>query len=255
MFACLRRSAKPWEEFERGSRSWNEFSSRDQDAIVGQYLPKVRYLAQMLKKRVPISMDYNDLFNAGVLGLLDALRKYDPRSSNLFSTYAENRINGAMKDELRSRDPLSRATRALVRELSAAADSFERKYGRRPSETELARAAGLPLDDVRRGLQAMEQQMGATDMSLLAETLTNESLESGGTPCNDAIRNEVVANIRSCLAELNQREQFILTMSYVEEYSLKEIAKALKVSEGRVSQLRSQAIRRLQDLYTKRFGR
>ncbi|MDO5536684.1 MAG: FliA/WhiG family RNA polymerase sigma factor [Desulfovibrionaceae bacterium] len=254
MFACLFKTASPLEQFEEGKRSWNEFTAKEQSSIVNEFLPKVRYLAQMLKKRVPVSMEAADLFNAGVVGLLEALSKYDPRSGNRFSTYAESRINGAMLDELRRRDPLSRATRTLVKTLSAAIDKFESRYGRRPSERELCKASKLSLEDVRKGLQAMEQQV-STDMQALAETLTNEALESGGTPCSSAIRNENVANIRFCLTKLSEREQFILSMSYVEEYSLKEIAQALKVTEGRVSQLRSQAIRRLQDIYTKHFGR
>lgn len=255
MFACLRKSVAPWQLFEEGRKSFKEFSAKDQEGIVTEYLPKVRYLAQLLKKRLPASMEYNELFNAGVLGLLDALNKYDPTSQNSFSTYAENRINGAMKDELRSRDPLSRGSRTLVKLLSSAQDNFERQHGRMPSEADLAKMCKLSIDEVRRGLTAMEQQMGTQDMYQLAETLTNDGLGSGGTPCNDAIRDEVVMHIRTCLAELNEREQFILSMSYVEECSLKEIASALKVSEGRVSQLRAQAIRHLSDRYMRRYGR
>ncbi len=254
MFALFAKAASPRELFEEGRKSWNEFSPREQNAIVDAYLPKVRYLAQTLKKRVPGSVEYSDLFNAGVLGLLDAAHRYDPASGSTFSTYAENRINGAMLDELRRKDPLSRGTRALVRSLGAIMDRYEIRCGRRPTETELAREAKVSVEEVRRGLQAMEQQV-STDMSMLAETLTSESIESGGTPCSSAIRNEIIGNIRACLSELNEREQFILSMSYVEEYSLKEIASVLKVTEGRVSQLRSQAIRRLQRIYSERFGR
>ncbi len=255
MFACLRKTVAPWQLFEEGRKSFQEFSAKEQESIVMEYLPKVRYLAQILKKRLPATMEYNELINAGVLGLLDALNKYDPSSRNAFSTYAENRINGAMKDELRSRDPLSRGSRTLVKLLRQAQDSYERKYGRLPSEAELARMCSLSVEEVRRGLTAMEQQMETQDMYQLAETLTNDGLGSGGTPCNNAIRDEVVEHIRGCLAELNEREQFILSMSYVEECSLKEIASVLKVSEGRVSQLRSQAIRHLSDCYNRRYGR
>ncbi len=254
MFALFHKAANPCELFEAGTRSWNEFSAREQNAIVDAYLPKVRYLAQSLKRRVPDSVEYSDLFNAGVLGLLDAAHRYDPAACNTFSTYAENRINGAMLDELRRKDPLTRGTRALVKTLNAIMDRYEIRLGRRPTEAELAREAKVSVEDVRRGLQAMEQLV-STDMSMLAETLTNESIESGGTPCSSAIRSEIIANIRACLAELNEREQFILSMSYVEEYPLKDIAAVLKVTEGRVSQLRSQAIRRLQRIYTERFGR
>lgn len=254
MFACLRKSANALEQFENGQKSWNAFNSREQNSIVSAYLPKVRYLAQSLKKRVPDSMEMADLTNAGIVGLLEALSKYDASCGTRFSTYAENRINGAMLDELRRKDPLSRATRTLVKNLNAAIEKFESRYGRRPNEIELAKVTRMSIEDVRRGLQAMEQQI-TTDMDMLAESLTTETLESGGTPCSSAIRNEVVANIRDCLAMLEKREQFILSMSYVEEYSLKEIASALKVTEGRVSQLRSQAIRRLQKIYMERYGR
>ncbi len=253
MFALF-KTASPCDLFEKGKKTWNEFSSREQTVIIEAYLPKVRYLAQTLKKRVPESMEYNELFNAGVLGLLDAARKYDSSCGNTFSTYAENRIKGAMLDELRSKDPLSRGTRSLVKTLNAAIDKYEVRYGRRPGETELTKLTTLSLDEVRRGLEAMEQLV-STDMSVLAENLTNESIESGGTPCDNAIRNEIVANMRVCLTMLNERERFILSMYYVEEYTMKDIATVLKVSEGRVSQLRSQAIRCLHKFYMERFGK
>ncbi|HIW00860.1 MAG TPA: FliA/WhiG family RNA polymerase sigma factor [Candidatus Desulfovibrio intestinipullorum] len=253
MFARLFKSSKPWEEFEAGRKAWSEFSAREQEQIINAYMPKVRFLAQQQKKRVPVSIEANDLVSAGVLGLMEALGKYRPETGYAFSTYAEARINGAMLDEMRRRDPLSRSTRNMVKAIMAASEKFEHKKGRKPSEKELVKLTGLSLAEVRTGLQAMEQQI-TTDMSLLAETLSNEALESGGTPYRQAIRNEIVAHIRSCLEELSERDQFILSMYYLEEYSLREIATALKVSEGRVSQLRSQAQKRLHDLYVARFG-
>ena len=254
MFAFLTKPKKPWELFEEGKKGWHEFSAQDQEAIVKAYMPKVRYLAQNLIKRVP-GIELEELFHAGVEGLMDAFSKYIPSSNNKFATYAENRINGAMKDELRSRDPLSRTTRTLVKTISQAQDLFERRRGRRATDEELAKICKLSIEEVRRGLVAMEQQMGAQDMSQLAETLTMDGLSSGGTPYNEAMRKEAASQIHACLASLNEREQFILSMSYVEEYSLKEIASILKVSEGRVSQLRSQAIRHLQQCYMKHFGK
>ncbi len=254
MFAALFKTAKPWEMFEEGRKAWQDFSAREQEAIIRNYMPKVRYLAQKQKSRVPAHIEYNDLLSAGMMGLMEALGKYRPESGFAFTTYAEGRIKGAMLDEMRRRDPLSRGTRALVKALQEAIDKYENKRGKKPGERELARMTGLSLEEVRSGLQAMEQQV-TTDMDLLAETLSNEAMESGGTPFKSAIRNEVVANIRSLLARLSERENFILSMSYIEEYSLREIADALHVSEGRVSQLRSQALKKLRDLYVRCYGR
>ena len=254
MFAALFKKASPWDMFEEGKKSWQDFNAREQEAIIRNYMPKVRYLAQKQKSRVPAHIEYNDLLSAGMMGLMEALGKYRPESGFAFTTYAEGRIKGAMLDEMRRRDPLSRGTRALVKALQEAIDKYENKRGKKPGERELARMTGLSLEEVRSGLQAMEQQV-TTDMDLLAETLSNEAMESGGTPFKSAIRNEVVANIRSLLARLSERENFILSMSYIEEYSLREIADALHVSEGRVSQLRSQALKKLRDLYVRCYGR
>ena len=242
MFAALFKKASPWDMFEEGKKSWQDFNAREQEAIIRNYMPKVRYLAQKQKSRVPAHIEYN------------ALGKFRPESGFAFTTYAEGRIKGAMLDEMRRRDPLSRGTRALVKALQEAMDRYENKRGKRPNENELCKLTGLSLEEVRSGLQAMEQQV-TTDMDLLAETLSNEAMESGGTPFRTASRNEVVANIRAMLGKLSERENFILSMSYIEEYSLREIADALKVSEGRVSQLRTQALKKLRDLYTRNFGR
>lgn len=254
MFAALFKKASPWDMFEEGKKSWQDFNAREQEAIIRNYIPKVRYLAQKQKSRVPAHIEYNDLLSAGMMGLMEALGKFRPESGFAFTTYAEGRIKGAMLDEMRRRDPLSRGTRALVKALQEAMDRYENKRGKRPDENELCKLTGLSLEEVRSGLQAMEQQV-TTDMDLLAETLSNEAMESGGTPFRTASRNEVVANIRAMLGKLSERENFILSMSYIEEYSLREIADALKVSEGRVSQLRTQALKKLRDLYTRNFGR
>ncbi len=254
MFATLfKKSATPLELFEKGSKSWQEFTGREQESIIRSCIPKVRYLAQMQKNRVPAHIDLNDLVSAGMMGLMEALNKYRPETGFAFTTYAESRIKGAMLDEMRRRDPLSRATRAIVKSLQEAMDRFEYKKGRKPTENELAKLTRLSLNEVRQGLQALEQQI-TTDMDLLAETLSNEAMESGGVPFKQAIRNEVTANIRSLLSRLSERDNFILSMSYIEEYSLREIADALHVSEGRVSQLRTQALKRLRDLYAKHYG-
>lgn len=255
MFAALfKKNAKPWELFENGTKSWQEFTPREQQAITCAYLPKVRYLAQKQKSRVPAHIDLSDLVSAGTMGLVEALSKYRPETGFAFTTYAESRIKGAMLDEMRRRDPLSRATRANVKKLQECIDNFESRKGRKPSEAELVKLSKLSLSDVRQGLQAMEQQI-TTDMDLLVETLSNEAMESGGIPFKQTSSNEMAANIRFLLTHLSERDNFILSMSFIEEYSLREIAEALHVSEGRVSQLRTQALKRLRDLYVKYYGR
>ena len=259
MFAALLKNRKAnasnvVSDFEKGVRSWSDLSEREQGIVYKHYEPKVRFLAQRQKSRVPAHMDFKDLMSAGTEGLLDALYKFRPEMGYAFSTYAESRILGAMLDEMRAHDPLSRGTRAIVRAITAAADKFEHKKGRRPSDVELAKLTRLSVEDVRMGLQAIEQQY-TTDMDMLAETLSNEALESGGAPERMTSRNEMVANIRALLRQLSERDNFILSMSYMEDYTLREIAEALGVSEGRVCQLRTQALKRLHNLYVANFGR
>ncbi len=257
MFAALFRKSveeKPWEALEEGRKSWQEMNAREQEAVVCHYAPKVRFLAQQQKVRLPFHVEFSDLQSAGMLGLVEALGKYRADAGTRFSTYAEDRICGAITDELRRRDPHSRGVRCLMKKISAESEKFEHEYGRQPSEKELCRLTGLSESDVRTGLRAMEQQL-SVDISQLAECLSQEDRESGGTPYASASRKEQHAILLSLLAELPSREQFILTMSYLEECSLKEIGEVLGISEGRVSQLRTQTLKRLNALYIERFGR
>ena len=111
--ARLFRSNTPWDTFESGARTWEDFSAPDQEAIVSHYSQKIRFLAQRLKKRLPPSIELNELISSGTLGLMEALGKFRPDLGIKFDTYAENRIYGSMLDELRHQDCFTLSTLSI----------------------------------------------------------------------------------------------------------------------------------------------
>ena len=156
--ARLFRSNTPWDTFESGARPWEDFSASDQEAIVSHYSQKIRFLAQRLKKRLPPSIELNELISSGTLGLMEALGKFRPDLGIKFDTYAENRIYGSMLDELRHQDCFTRTQRQHVRSLNMAAEAIEHDTGRRATEEELSKVTGLSLSQVRQGLEAIQGQ-------------------------------------------------------------------------------------------------
>ena len=150
--ARLFRSNTPWDTFESGARPWEDFSASDQEAIVSHYSQKIRFLAQRLKKRLPPSIELNELISSGTLGLMEALGKFRPDLGIKFDTYAENRIYGSMLDELRHQDCFTRTQRQHVSSLNVAAEDRERGRVRRGTVEEVARGPWRSLDRVAAGL-------------------------------------------------------------------------------------------------------
>lgn len=257
MFARLFKSNtakdQPWIELEKGTRSWNEFDRAEQDAIVAHFTPKVRFLVQQQKRRLPQHYDMGELMSAGLEGLVQALYRYDPSVGTSLGTFAESRIVGCMLDEMRRVDPLTRSARNSVRSLLSIIERFESRYGRTPSDAELARASGMSVERVREALKASESQL-RMDMAPLAERLSADGEESGGSPYNQTDRRERVAHVRRMLEKLSGRDKYILSMIYLENLPMRDVARVLDVSEGRVSQLHSQAIERLRSLYLRHYG-
>lgn len=246
-------SPAPWESFEHGTRQWEEFSPEEQEAIVRHFAPKIRFLAQQLKKRLPRCADLNELISCGALGLMEALGKFRPERGIRIDTFAESRIKGAMLDYLRRQDWVTRSVRSHVRLISRACDRFECRDGHVATEEELAQATGLSIKEVRNGLEAMQGQQNLP-LDVFEESLSRDSLESGGVPCHEAIRNDLLDKLAGLMDCLTERERTVLSLYYVEELTVSEIAKVLHVTEGRVSQLRSQGLSRLRRQFVAQYG-
>ena len=238
--ARLFRSNTPWDTFESGARPWEDFSASDQEAIVSHYSQKIRFLAQRLKKRLPPSIELNELISSGTLGLK-------------FDTYAENRIYGSMLDELRHQDCFTRTQRQHVRSLNMAAEAIEHDTGRRATEEELSKATGLSLSQVRQGLEAIQGQQ-QLPIDLFQDNYSTDEHASGGVPCDEAMHNELIDKLTPLLAKLTDREREVLALYYNEELTMSEIASILNITEGRVSQLRAKALARLRKAFVETYG-
>ncbi|HEU0197072.1 MAG TPA: RNA polymerase sigma factor FliA [Nevskiaceae bacterium] len=214
--------------------------------LLKQLMPMVRRQAFSLRVRLPASTDVDDLIQAGAMGALEAVRHYRPTEGATLQTYAARRAYGAMVDELRKRDPLSRTTRARARSAEQCVGTLRRKLGRPPSESEVAHAMGCPLD-------AYQALLAETNACLTLSLDDPDAVSDRNAPAADPDAspeaNLEVADLRgrliSIIRELPEREQQVVEMYYVRDLNLKEIGRVLGVTESRVCQLHSQAVLRM----------
>ncbi len=217
----------------------------DQGALVEQYLPVVRRQALALQVRLPAGIELDDLIQAGMMGLLDAMGRYDASAGATFTTFASQRIRGAMIDELRSRDWLPRSVRRNARALDASIRRLEQELGRPPEEREIA-------EDLEIGLETYHQLLGDTNNGhllpfeeLVAEGQEPSAEEEGASPFLALLGGERRERLVAGIEALPEREKLLMALYYQEELNLKEIGAVLGVTESRVCQLHSQAIGRL----------
>ncbi|KAA0017879.1 RNA polymerase sigma factor FliA [Salinicola corii] len=218
----------------------------DQHALIEQYLPMVRRHALSLQVRLPASVELDDLIQAGMLGLLDAMGRYDDSHGASFSTYANQRIRGAMIDELRSRDWMPRSVRRSARALDQAVRRLEQQLGRAPEEREIAREMGVSRDEYHQLLTDTNNGfLLAYDESDSENGVTAVSEGGPPSPLEALLDADNRANVMAAIEALPEREKLLLGLYYQEELNLKEIGAVLGVSESRVCQLHSQAVSRL----------
>ena len=222
----------------------------DTSALIRQYQPLVRRLAHQMIAKLPANVELDDLVQVGMIGLTDALSRFDVGQGVQFETFATQRIRGAMLDELRGTDWLSRGTRKQQREIEEAIHRAEQKLGRAPTESEVAEQMGLSLAAYQdtlnkvRGTQLvyLEDIGGGDDGD---DYLDRHVVDTDANPSvllqDERMRHALVEAIKG----LPEREAYVMSMYYEHDMNLKEIAAVLKVTESRVCQLHSQAIARL----------
>lgn len=222
----------------------------DRSSLIKQYQPLVRRLAHHMMAKLPPSVDVEDLIQVGLIGLSDALSRYEASQGVQFETFATQRIRGAMLDELRENDWMSRGSRKSQKEIESAVRKLEHKLGRSPSESEIAAELGMKLADYQsllskvRGTQLvyLEDMAGRDDEEgFLDRHATDNDADPMNLLRNQRLRESLVEAIKA----LPEREQFIMSMYYEHDMNLKEIAAVLEVTESRICQLHSQAIARL----------
>jgi RNA polymerase sigma factor for flagellar operon FliA len=219
--------------------------------LLKQYSPLVRRLAHQMIAKLPANVELDDLIQVGMIGLSDALSRFDASQGVQFETFATQRIRGAMLDELRGNDWMSRGDRRHQRSIEAAVHKLEQRNGRAPSEGEIAREMGLSLSDYQellgkvRGTQLIYlEDMSGDEATTTTWTATScrRRRQPDGALQDQRMREALVAAIKN----LPEREQYVMSMYYEHDMNLKEIAAVLGVTESRVCQLHSQSIARLQ---------
>lgn len=217
-----------------------------QTNLLDEYLPLVRRQALSMQVRLPASVELDDLIQAGTVGLLEAVGRFDASQGASFATFASQRIRGAMLDELRSRDWLPRSVRRNARMVDEAVRRLEQQLGRAAEENEIATELGMELEEYR-------QLLSDTNSGNLLpfEMLLEEGAEPGvedttqDTPLQQFLDGEKRDQLVAAIEALPEREKLLMALYYQEELNLKEIGAVLGVTESRVSQLHSQAVGRL----------
>ncbi len=223
----------------------------DRNAMIRQYQPLVRRLAHHMMVKLPANVQVDDLIQVGLIGLSEALSRFEAAQGVQFETFATQRIRGAMLDELRSNDWMSRGSRKSQKDIEQALRRLEHVLGRTPLESEIATEMGLTLIDYQtllgkvRGTQLMYLEDMAHHNEDEDDYLDRHVADQASDPMSllrdQRMRQALVAAIKN----LPEREQFIMSMYYEKDMNLKEIAMVLDVTESRICQLHSQSIARL----------
>ncbi|AJJ09485.1 RNA polymerase sigma factor for flagellar operon [Yersinia rohdei] len=221
----------------------------DKNSLWQRYVPLVRHEALRLQVRLPASVELDDLLQAGGIGLLNAVERYDALQGTAFTTYAVQRIRGAMLDELRSRDWAPRSVRRNAREVASAMQKVEQRLGRPATEQEVAQNLEIDLAEYRQILlDTNNSQLFSYDEWREEHGESVEPLLEGhedANPLQHLLEGNLRQRVIDAIEALPEREKMVLTLYYQEELNLKEIGAVLEVGESRVSQLHSQAIKRL----------
>jgi RNA polymerase sigma factor FliA len=222
----------------------------DLTSMLKQYSPLVRRLAHQMIAKLPANVEIDDLIQVGMIGLTDALSRFDAEQGVQLETFATQRIRGAMLDELRGSDWMSRGSRKQRRSIEAAVRRLEQKLGRAPQDSEIAAEMGVSLAEYQdmlgkvRGTQLvyLEDMSGDDgDNDYLDRHVGDEAANPLAQLQDHRMREALIAAIKT----LPEREQYVMSMYYEHDMNLKEIAAVLKVTESRVCQLHSQSIARL----------
>ncbi|MCE5284100.1 MAG: FliA/WhiG family RNA polymerase sigma factor [Deltaproteobacteria bacterium] len=227
-------------------------NNKDRDKLIMKYGPLVKSIVGRMSVKLPIdAADREDLYNVGIIGLMEALDKFDENRNVQFETYARFRIKGAILDELRSRDWVPRSIRHKDSKLEEAFANMKKTLGRRPEEEEVANYLGITLEQY---YKLLDDTKGIPLIS--QEDLTPEYLETHssaevmesvnrGTPFDLFAGEELRNQLKKLIDDLPGKEKVVMSLYYSDEMTMKEIGRILDLTESRVCQLHTQAIVRL----------
>ncbi len=240
-------SPRPEEDAEQMQRFVTTRDPEAREAVILRYVPLVHFVLNRLGLSPSLGTDYDDLAGYGLLGLIEAVDRYDPAHGTQFSTYATLRIRGRVLDQLRARDWLSRAARRRAREVQAALTLLWGQLNRAPTDAELAAHLSLDLPQLRQALTDASHviiSLDATredgeDEASLYEVLADPNQVD---PDEAVLEQDLQARLQQALRDLPEREQLVLSLYYYETLTLKEIGAVLDLSESRVCQLHARAV-------------
>ncbi len=222
------------------------------ERIVLEHTSLIRYIVNRIAVRLPSHIDLDDLHNTGVIGLMDAIDKYDPGKNCKFKTYAEFRIKGAILDQLRSLDWVPRSIRQKSRRLEQAYSQVEQRLGRSASEIEIAESLGIELEEFHflvnqvRGISMVNldelRAGGDSDQPLHGDIFEDVKAEN---PFASLKSRELRQAVAECIGSLPEKERLVISLYYYEDLNMKEIGNVLGITESRVCQIHTKAVARL----------
>ena len=226
-------------------------SLKERDEIIIEYAPLIKYIANRCALRLPPHVDINDVINSGVLGLMDAIEKFDTQKGVQFKTYAEFRIKGAILDNLRTMDWVPRSIRKTVTLLENTYAKLEKKYNRPATDEEIADALQITVDKLQ---EILNQASGVSLLSL--EMISNQEDvrlrlmdclidEAGDNPLAILKMEEFRDSISHAINNLPDKEKMVICLYYYDDLTMKEISEVLNLTESRISQIHTSAILRL----------
>jgi RNA polymerase sigma factor FliA len=230
----------------------NKITPAEKDKLIVEYAPLIKFVAQKIAARLPSNIELDDLISSGVIGLMDAIDKYDPTRDNKFKTYAEFRIRGAILDELRSQDWVPRSVRDKSKMLDKTIVNLEIALGRAPKDEEVAEKLEISIGE----LHELINEVRPVSVVSIDEAPTFSSVDKksilhilDGCKFNNPQSHLDIKFLKDVITkaieELPERQRLVLSLYYYEDLNLKEIGRVLRVTESRVSQLHAQAIVRL----------
>jgi RNA polymerase sigma factor for flagellar operon FliA len=229
-----------------------QIKEEKKEKIIKEFLPYIKYTAYRLSWKLPPHITIDDLISVGLMGLMDALERFEPGKVKL-KTYAELRIKGAMIDELRATAWIPRSMRKKIDEINNARMKLQKKYGRDPDDTEVAKAMKMPLNEYYKILQyasasnplSLEDfknnRYSDSDLNI-AECIADPKAKS---PLNILEEKDMKEKLAELIDTLPRKEKLVLSLYYYEELTMQEIGKVLNITESRVCQIHSQALMKL----------
>lgn len=234
-----------WQALEKGKKKYSECTHQEKNTLVRHFAPTVQKMAVRLKNRLPAHIELDDLVCAGLQGLFYALKNFAVHLAVPLEAYAVSRVKGMMLDELRRQDWVSRGMRSKIKQLEELILQHESLTGISPTTDQLARLSGLDKKEVSRILETSQANF-IVDFDQLQDNLAPLAEKNQeNEPIEIISRNELIEQISLLLEELSEREQLLLSLYYEQELTMREIAEIFEVTEGRVSQLHSQIVKKL----------